>query len=289
MRGRRLSLALLAASSVGLFAPAAAAAHELSGRYEAPLPLIAYVAGAALAVAMSFIFVMLRSPRPTDAAAPIRRRRLPAWLRRTMQGIGLLAWLWIVAQAIGGGSSDADVASLFLWVYGWVGVALISALVGPVWSYLDPFSTLHSLLGWLGRRVGLTSGGTPPAYPSWLGSWPAVIGFVVIVWLELVGRVEGGRTLGVVLVGYTFYALAGMSLFGRDAWRANGEVFSVWFGTLGRLAPYALDGLPEEGRIVRRPMASGLRGGARLEHSTGGGRRRSRDGRLGRPLGAGRT
>ena len=36
---------------------------------------------------------------------------------------GSSAGLWIVAQGIAGGSSDGDVATLFLWVYGWVGLA----------------------------------------------------------------------------------------------------------------------------------------------------------------------
>ena len=49
-----------------------------------------------------------------------------------------------------------------------------------------------------------------------------------------------------------------MAQFGRDAWRASGETFSVWFGLLGRLAPLALVGDPAEGRVARRPFASGL-------------------------------
>jgi hypothetical protein len=49
-----------------------------------------------------------------------------------------------------------------------------------------------------------------------------------------------------------------MSYFGREQWRRNAEIFSVWFGVLNRLAPIALDGEPEEGRVRRRPFASGL-------------------------------
>ena len=64
--------------------------------------------------------------------------------------------------------------------------------------------------------------------------------------------------LFIVLVGYTAFTLAMMAQFGRDAWRANGETFSVWFGVLGRLAPFGLVGDPAEGRVARRPFASGL-------------------------------
>jgi hypothetical protein len=59
-----------------------------------------------------------------------------------------------------------------------------------------------------------------------------------------------------VLIGYTAFTLAMMAQFGRDTWRANAEVFTVWFRLLGRLAPFALT--DEEGRIRRRPFVSGL-------------------------------
>jgi hypothetical protein len=95
-------------------------------------------------------------------------------------------------------------------------------------------------------------------FPAALGRWPAVIGLLFFVWLELVGNESGPRTLFIVLVGYTAFTLAMMAQFGRDAWRRDGETFSVWFGILGRLAPYAIVGDPADGRLERRPFASGL-------------------------------
>ena len=163
----------------------------------------------------------------------------------------------IVAQALFGGSGSGDVASLFLWVYGWVGLALVSALVGPAWSWIDPFTTLHRLLGAAGYRLGL-SGARAAQYPERLGRWPAVALFAGVVWIELVARIEGGRMLGLVLIAYTFLTLAGMSYFGRAQWRRNAEVFSVWFGILGRLAPFTIDGEPDDGRVRRRALGTGL-------------------------------
>jgi hypothetical protein len=182
---------------------------------------------------------------------------VPRWLRLGLQAIGLIAWLWIAIQVLANGSGDGDVAALFLWVYGWVALALISALLGPVWSWIDPFSTIHAILSWLAGRLHL-SGGEPADFPARLGKWPAVVGLLVVVWLELVFHIEGGRTLGIFMIGYTVITVAAMSYFGKEAWRANGETFSVWFGVLGRLAPFALDGEPEDGQVVRRPYASGL-------------------------------
>ncbi len=47
-----------------------------------------------------------------------------------------------------------------------------------------------------------------------------------------------------------------MAQYGRDTWRSNAEVFTVWFRVLGRLAPYAL--VDEDGRVRRRPFFGGL-------------------------------
>lgn len=261
LRGSRAWLTLLAGAAGGpallLAWPAVVLAHQLNERYEAPLPLVVYVGGAAFAVAMSFVFVILRNAPASRTEVAGTPRTVPRWLRLTLQVLGLIAWLWIAIQALSGGSSDADVASLFLWVYGWVGLALISALGGPLWSWIDPFSTIHAILSGIAGRLGI-SGGQASPYPVVLGKWPAVVGLIVVVWLELVGRVEGGRSLGLFFVGYTIYSVAAMSYFGRQAWRANGETFSVWFGVLGRLAPFALSGEPEDGKVVRRPYASGL-------------------------------
>jgi hypothetical protein len=81
---------------------------------------------------------------------------------------------------------------------------------------------------------------------------------VGLIWLELVARIDGGRTLGLLLLGYTVLTLGAMSYFGREKWRANGEIFSVWFRLLGRLAPIGLAGPPGSNQVLRRPFAHGL-------------------------------
>jgi hypothetical protein len=245
--------AALIGLSAAIALPSPVIAHSLAGRLESPLPLEVYLAGAGMAVALSFAFVIVRDVR-APAPSPGRLVPVPPPLVVGLRTIGLVAWLWIVAQTIVGGSSSADVGTLFLWIYGWVGLAIVSALVGPVWSWLDPFSTLHDLAANLLRRVGV--GRTlSVAYPTRLGSWPAVAGLAFFVWLELVYQ---GRSVGLVLVGYTAITLAAMAVFGRDAWRRHGETFSVWLGTLNRLAIVGLAGEPGGRTVRRRPFVSGV-------------------------------
>ncbi len=254
----RLGLAVggtaAATIGLGLTMPASVIAHSLNATYESRLPLAVYLAGAAATVALSFVFVIARDVRAVTTAREAPEFLPPASIRRLLRIIGLLGWVWIVAQGIVGGSSDGAVASLFLWVYGWVGVALLSAVIGPVWQYLDPFSTLHDLASASLRRIGI-EGWDPASYPARLGRWPATIGFAVFVWFELV-LVAGPSTLFVIVVGYTAFTLAMMAQFGRDEWRYRGETFTAWFRLLGRLAPFAL--ADEEGRVRRRAFGSGL-------------------------------
>ena len=227
----------LAALAVALGLPAVAAAHGLSPVYQSPLPLAVYLVGAAATVALSFVFVLARDVRATviDEGHVVH---VPAALRIVLRVIGLVAWTWIVAQAIAGGASDAAVATLFLWVYGWVGVAMLSALLFPAWEWIDPFATIHDILAWLLRAIGVR-GWPVSELPAGLRTWPAVCGLAFFVWLELVPAISGA-TLTVVLVGYTVLTLALMAQFGRDEWRAQGETFTVWFRTLNRMAPFGV-------------------------------------------------
>jgi hypothetical protein len=255
----RRVMSRLAGAGVGMAAalwlPSTAAAHGLDATYQSRLPLAVYLVGAGLAVALSFAFVLLRDLRAAAPPAALGERPPPAPLRAALRLLGILALAWIVVQGIAGGSSVADVARLFFGIYTWVGVALISALLFPIWHWLDPFSTLYDAGAWVLRRVGV-EGWEQAEYPRWLGRWPAVGGFVFVVWLELVLDGGQGRTLFVLIVGYTCFTLAMMAQFGRDAWRANGETFTVWFRLLNRLAPFGL--ADEDGRIRRRPFGAGL-------------------------------
>ena len=249
---RRGTAALLVVLA-GLAAPGVVAAHQLNATYESRLPLIVYLAGAGATVALSFIFVLVRDVRADRPNMSAAGTRLPTPLRVGLRAVGLIGWLWIMAQGIAGGESSGDVATIFLWIYGWVGVPIISASVGPIWQFLDPFSTLFDIGAAAIRRLGISPWEVAD-YPERVGRWPAIVGFLAVIWLELV-LVPSPAVLFVILVGYTALTLAMMAQFGKETWRSNGETFTVWFRLIGRLAPFALVG---DDRIRSRPFASGL-------------------------------
>ena len=68
------------------------------------------------------------------------------------------------------------------------------------------------------------------------------------------------RTLGVAIALYSYWALAGMAVFGRDAWTKGGEGFAVAFSLLSRIAPFAV----RDGAIVVRWPFVGLAGAERV-------------------------
>ena len=255
LRARTFLVVAPAVGGLLLALPATVLAHQLSSTYQSRLPLAVYLAGAAIAVGLSFAFVLVADVR---ADPPVLGEGTvpPRWLRFLLRAIGLIGWAWVVAQGIVGGTSAGDVTTLFLWVYGWTGMAMLSAFLWPVWHFLDPFTALHDIGAWVLRRVGVDGWAIAP-YPRAIGRWPALIGFFCFVWLELVGNGAGPRSLFIVMVGYTAFTLAMMAQFGRDAWRRDGETFSVWFGLLNRLAPWGLIDVGLD-RVVRRPFASGL-------------------------------
>ena len=85
-------LAALVGATIAAAGPGTVTAHQLTGRYESPLPLSAYLLGAAVAVALSFAFVLLRPALPETATArPDRILNVPCPVRLGLRALGLLA------------------------------------------------------------------------------------------------------------------------------------------------------------------------------------------------------
>ena len=258
--------------------PAVASAHSLDSTYQSRLPLIVYLAGAGLAVALSFAFVLLRDlraePPPMDApaspAAGCAAGRPPAD-RRRRAGPGSSP------RGSPAAASAADVGTLFVWVYtlgrrrGRLGVPVPDlALAGPVLDDPRPAG------GWVLRRLGSGAGRSRTIPRGWAAGRRSG-GFDL---RDLAGarpaRRAGPRRCSWCSSGYTAFTLAMMAQFGRDTWRANGEVFTVWFRLLNRLAPFGL--ADEEGRrataaVRQRPARAGL---AARRRRAGRARRRRR-------------
>lgn len=235
-------------------------AHGVGSRADLPVPVALAVYGAAFAVIVSFLGLVLlwRTPMLRGNAAG---RPLPAVVQSVLDS-GLLRWalravvlalaLVVTAVALTGPPSLNDnLAPYAVYVTLWVGLIPASLLLGPVWRVVNPLRTLH---------LGLEkiTGPAPAAdrLPA-LGYWPAAVSLVAFLWLELVlpGRGEP-RTVGVFLVLYSVVQLVAALWFG-SGWFARGDGFEVYSSLLGRLSPF---GRREDGRLVVRSPLDGVDG-----------------------------
>lgn len=241
-----------------------AAAHGFGQRFVLPLPLWLWVAGAGLTIVLSFV-VMAVFVREHHGAADYPRYDLSrlAFLQilrgpvaiETLRACGAAIFLLVVLAGFSGSQDPyANIATTFVWVIWWVGVAFVCALAGNVWAWLNPF---HTLFLWAECGYAMVSGGRAlsRSLPYRFGVWPAVAVLLVFAWGELVwGANDVPRNLAWSITGYAVVTWAGMVLWGRSVWLANGEAFAVAFGVLARFAPLEM----REGRLWLRPYGAGL-------------------------------
>jgi hypothetical protein len=220
--------------------------HGFGARYDLPISLSLYLFAGAAVVVLSFIIVVsLAGGRIGSDAVHYTRWRVAAldglvrsrWPRIVGGLIGVLVLVAVVVTGLAGSSNPArNPATYLVWIYFWAALVILTGLVGNIWQLVNPWTALFDAL-----PVSLRS--RPPGrLPDWLRTWPAVVVFLAFVWLELASGLSAQpRTLGVLAVAYSLLTLAGMAVFGRDAWLARCEAFTVLLGIVSRLAPVEVD------------------------------------------------
>ena len=250
MRRRLLWLAVGLAGFV--LSVEGAFAHAGGIRSAAPeplqLPIWLFLATGGGVVGASFLlasFVTDRSfVRLVDGwtGARLRPGRVTRLVGRAVGLIGLL--LVFVAGVAGTADPVRNPATLVVWVGWWGGVTALAYLVVDPWPTLNPFATIGTLLPTLDRR-----------YPARLGAWPAVLGLLALVYLEVVTPLsEDPTTLALVVAGYTLSTLLGVVVFGSDQWFARADPVARLLAAYGRIAPLARS---DDGLRLRLPGGDG--------------------------------
>ena len=241
---------LALAAGLALFLPPEAQAHAFAERYDLPLPLGLYVAGAGAAVALSFLVAAAfpPGPRPQRELA-FRLPRVAGPLVAAARALSVLLLVLLLAAGFLGSRDawDRNILPVVVWVWWWVGLAFVCALVGDVWAVVNPWAAVGR---WL-------FGDRPPILrlPGRLGIWPAVLGFLAFAWIELIWPSNAmPRQLAGAILAYSLLTWAAMALFGVETWLGRGDVFARVFGLFGRFAPVTV----REGRLVLRPWGAGL-------------------------------
>jgi len=168
--------------------------------------------------------------------------------------ISTALFLVVAAAALVGDERVLEnIAPTFVWVVFWVGLVPFVVLFGNLWAVLSPFRAVADGVAWIADRLGIHW--RPEPYPERLGFWPAVLLLLAFVSMELVyENPSDPRALALAIYLYAAITWLGMFVFGRRAWLEGGEAFHVYFGLLGRIAPFAV----VDGRVVLRAPLSGL-------------------------------
>ena len=204
--------------------PAQAVAHAFRERYDLPLPLHLWLAAAGLTVALSFVVFAVAVQRGTS------HRRVPL-LHLHPIAIGALRALSVFALALviaaglfGAQDPFRNFAPAFVWIAWWIGFTYLTAVVGDLWSVLNPWKVISP--------KGLLE------LPAAVGAWPAAALLLAFGWIEIVWHANAHpAAIAWLAIGYSMLTWAGMFVFGREAWLRSGEVFTLYFGFIARLAP----------------------------------------------------
>jgi hypothetical protein len=240
-----LTLALLL-----LAPPGEAFAHAFGRTYNLPVPFWLYLFGASAVLVVSFVQIglfvgaghTLRSYPRLDLlrVGPLRALLTARPLLFALRLLSVTLFVLVILSGLlGQQNTDHNFAPTFVWIIWWVGFSFFTALVGNLWPLVNPWKVIfewaEALVGRLGVQKGLELN---EPYPTSWGVWPSVALYAIVIWVENVfGGSSVPRDVAFFAFNYSFLTWGGMVVFGKEAWLQRGEVFSVFFGLLGRFAP----------------------------------------------------
>jgi len=252
MRSRTFRLA--SAAAVGLWAgalvfPDLASAHALVGRKDLPVPAWLFAWGASLVLVVSFVLLSVawtEARLQKEDWRPLSRGFSAVVLSPVTQALcGLIGvfLLFVVLYSGFRGIEDPthNFSIVFTFYTFWLGLVLLSVLLGDVFRAFNPWRAIGRVVSGGFRLVAGQSAPAPFSYPDRLGRWPAVVGVLLFVWLELIaggGIAPTPHKVAVATVIYSVITFACMTLFGVEEWTSNGEAFNGYFGMFARLGPF---------------------------------------------------
>jgi hypothetical protein len=263
-----------AATLLGLLAPvigcAPAWAHASDKGVVLLLPTQYYIVGGTLAVAASFLLLLV-APDTWLRRIAAARLNLGIWPAIPSAATSTITFTLLILLVITGwyGSRDPleNPLPLFIWTLWWGGLTIAHALLGNLWSFLNPWLAPYRLIRRLSDTAHATS--APLTYPAWLGYLPAILFFLGFAWFELIDPApDDPAVLALAVAIYSAITLTGMLLFGERAWLARAECFSVFFGFVALLAPLQAgpaEPAPSTGSSSRYRLSLGLPGRALLQ------------------------
>ncbi|WP_082553119.1 hypothetical protein [Phycicoccus sp. Root101] len=234
--------------------PAAWVAHGVGKREDLPLPFPLVVAGASVALVVSFVALgaLWRTPRLHPGGGhplPATTARLldSRWLRGGAVALALALSAWTLMALVAGADNANNPTPYVVYVWLWIGLPFLSLVLGPVWRVLNPLRALFLLLC---RAGGLDPLNGILRYR--LGYWPAAAGLFAFTWLELIAPDRTTRAVLLpTILGVMLLTLLGAVVFG-PRWFERADPFEVLSSLYGALSP--LGRRPDRTWVVRTPL-----------------------------------
>lgn len=224
-------------------------AHGIGGRSDLPIPIEFVVASAGVVLILSFIALtgLWKEPRLQSGPTypPVGLAGPPRWIPGL---IGVLALGLVIGQvfvsALGLETvrTRPTIAPVMVWVFFWLVIPFLSAVVGNLYTDLNPWRSLATAygLGRFERRYLLDS----------LGLWPTTLIFTAFIWLELIYPTSGSPlTLGRAAIVYSVLVLGGVAFAGRETGLALFDPFTTYNRVISAISPL---GRNEDGTLVWR-------------------------------------
>ncbi|MDP3984427.1 MAG: hypothetical protein Q8Q52_05380 [Acidimicrobiia bacterium] len=222
--------------------------HGIGGRLDLPVPLSYFTAGAALVLIVTFVGLAALWPQPRLQEGPRAQPsgfRPPVGLLAAVGVVGLLLTIigGVSAMVAGPGAvGSRNIAPLLVWVVFWLVVPFAGAIVGDLYTALNPW---RALAEWLG--LGDTE--RPELTARW-GLWPAAVVLFSFAWLELI--YPESATPGAVAtasLAYTIFLLILISRVGRETALTSVDAFESYNRLISGVSPMGRD---DQGHLVRR-------------------------------------
>ncbi|TIQ29798.1 MAG: hypothetical protein E5X48_29740, partial [Mesorhizobium sp.] len=213
-------------------------AHASDRGHVLLLPTGYYIAGGALAVAVSFLVLALLPPADLDR---FWRRRLSLFAfgdgpRTIVSLISFAGFALLIAAGLFGSRDPlSNPLPLVVWTLLWAGFTLLQGVFGDLWSWLNPWYGPWRVVSRLAGKRGSET--RPASLPRWFGFWPAFVLFFAFAWFELIDPApDDPSRLAFAAGGYWLVSFLAMLLFGYSDWSRRGEFLSVFFSMVARFA-----------------------------------------------------
>ena len=211
-----------------------------------------FLAGAAVVLILSFAALAVMWPRHRwQERTPLRPFNLPGFsaLLAVLRVFGVLVLAFMIATGVFGvNNASRNPAPVLLWVGFWLVIPFLSALLGDLYRFLNPFPTLAR---WM--RLG---GDERPEFVVSNGLYPAAGVLLAFVWVETVyPEPAAPRTVAIMALVYLVAMLVSIERLGASTTLLSVDGFAVYNRLISRIAPFTRT---EDGRPAWRGWLRGL-------------------------------